>query len=439
MIVCFKIRNYRSYKDEVEFSMLADDNEINEHNTTVVKLIDGEEIKLLRFSGIFGANASGKSNVIYALEALVRMIIDSCKYSIREPIEYYDPFLLSSTSAKENIYFSLTFIHRRRMYIYEVEYNRRYFVFERLQIWNSGQYTECYHIERYGVNNQIIINPVLKKLYDFSNDVENISIPCNQLFLSHVSYLPYNELSIVHFYFKNYLTFTIHSDIDLEVNNKYAIGLLSSTTSFNTVMRRLERLINVADIGVSRIVVKKISKSSFRFPKGIPTSEKNRFIENNKWGIQFKHRNADKRLLMSSFFEPENESVGTKHLFNIGLKTLLALEKGTVLAIDEMNLAIHPMLFKYLVSMFTNPKANKKNAQLIFTTHDASIAGENFMRPDQIWFSQKNENGVSELFCAIDFEEVDFCTPIEMWYRTGRFGAIPSIESMDFIFEDDES
>lgn len=184
--------------------------------------------------------------------------------------------------------------------------------------------------------------------------------------------------------------------------------------------------------------MKKNLKSSFKFPKGIPTSEKNRFIENNKWGIQFKHCNADKRLLMSSFFEPENESVGTKHLFNIGLKTLLALEKGTVLAIDEMNLAIHPMLFKYLVSMFANPIANKKNAQLIFTTHDASIAGENFMRPDQIWFSQKNENGVSELFCAIDFEEVDFCTPIEMWYRTGRFGAIPSINSMDYIFNDDE-
>ena len=61
------------------------------------------------------------------------------------------------------------------------------------------------------------------------------------------------------------------------------------------------------------------------------------------------------------------------------------------------------------------------------------------MRPDQVWFTQKNEYGVSELFSAVEFEEVDFCTPIEMWYRTGRFGAIPSIESMDYIFEDEES
>lgn len=438
MIVNFKIKNYRSYKDEVEYSMLADDNENNEKNSTVIKLIDGEEIKILRFSGIFGANASGKSNVIYALEALVRMIMDSRKYPIRETIEYYDPFKLSSTSAKENIFFSLTFIQRRRMYVYEVEYNTKIIVNERLLLRDKGEFINCFDTEVNGWNNQIKVNPMLKKLFDFTNDLEHMYIPRNHLFLSYLPFIPLNELTHIYYYFKKYLLFTIHSDIDLEVNSKYAIDLLSTTDAYNIVMKRLRKLINISDIGVSNILVKKNLKSSFKFPKGIPTSEKNRFIENNKWGIQFKHRNADKRLLMSSFFEPENESVGTKHLFNIGLKTLLALEKGTVLAIDEMNLAIHPMLFKYLVSMFANPIANKKNAQLIFTTHDASIAGENFMRPDQIWFSQKNENGVSELFCAIDFEEVDFCTPIEMWYRTGRFGAIPSINSMDYIFNDDE-
>ena len=87
--------------------------------------------------------------------------------------------------------------------------------------------------------------------------------------------------------------------------------------------------------------------------------------------------------------------------------------------------------------MFKNPKANKNNAQLIFTTHDASIAGEEFMRADQIWFAEKKADGTSDLFSAIDFEGVSINTPFEMWYRTGRFGAVPRLSLIDEIFEDD--
>ena len=80
---------------------------------------------------------------------------------------------------------------------------------------------------------------------------------------------------------------------------------------------------------------------------------------------------------------------------------------------------------------------NKNNAQLIFTTHDASIAGEEFMRADQIWFAEKKADGTSDLFSAIDFEGVSINTPFEMWYRTGRFGAVPRLSLIDDIFEDD--
>ena len=74
---------------------------------------------------------------------------------------------------------------------------------------------------------------------------------------------------------------------------------------------------------------------------------------------------------------------------------------------------------------------------MIFTTHDASIAGEEFMRADQIWFAEKKADGTSDLFSAIDFEGVSINTPFEMWYRTGRFGAVPRLSLIDEIFEDD--
>ena len=100
----------------------------------------------------------------------------------------------------------------------------------------------------------------------------------------------------------------------------------------------------------------------------------------------------------------ELESTGTKYLFGMGARVLEVLNRGGVLACDEMNIATHPELFKLLVSLFNNSKSNSKNAQLVFTTHDASIMADGVFRADQVWFAEKNENGESELFSVQDFE-----------------------------------
>lgn len=159
-------------------------------------------------------------------------------------------------------------------------------------------------------------------------------------------------------------------------------------------------------------------------------------------GVRFEHLSFDGDKKEEKKFDMKNESVGSKRLFTVGYRVINALNRGGVIAIDEMNLALHPDVFKFLVRMFTHRAANAQHAQLIFTTHDTAIAGEGFMRSDQMWFSEKKERqGNSELFSAKDFEGVDIDTPIEAWYRVGRFGARPNLENeaiIDWIFKEEE-
>ena len=131
------------------------------------------------------------------------------------------------------------------------------------------------------------------------------------------------------------------------------------------------------------------------------------------------------------------ESAGTQVLFGVGARVLDVLERGSFLAYDEINIAMHPRIFQLLVKLFNNPVSNPNNAQLLITTHDTGLLQDNLMRADQVWFAEKKD-GVSELFSVQDFydevDEVKICPPYEEWYRAGRFGAIPHTQDIESIF-----
>ena len=99
-----------------------------------------------------------------------------------------------------------------------------------------------------------------------------------------------------------------------------------------------------------------------------------------------------------------------------------------------MNVAMHPLLFRMLVRLFHSKKTNPYNAQLLFTTHDVSIIGDNLMRADQIWLAQKGEQGQSDLYSVQDFEDVSIVLPFDEWYRSGRFGALPNFKDIEQVF-----
>ena len=127
-------------------------------------------------------------------------------------------------------------------------------------------------------------------------------------------------------------------------------------------------------------------------------------------------------------FDIDDESDGTQRLFEIAGYWLYVLEYGEVILIDELDRSLHPVLSKALIKMFNNPEINKNNAQLIFTTHDTTLLDGEIFRPDQIWFTEK-DNSMTKLYSLFDFRPREN-ESLQKGYLLGRYGAIPFINGL---------
>lgn len=114
----------------------------------------------------------------------------------------------------------------------------------------------------------------------------------------------------------------------------------------------------------------------------------------------------------------------------------LYLEEGTPLFVDEIDSGFHTYLSDFILQLFTNPRINKKNAQLIFTTHDINLLDEDKIRRDQVWFTSKNQYGESEIYSLADFNGVREDTPFAKWYIANKFGAVPEISNFEDFFNE---
>jgi len=131
------------------------------------------------------------------------------------------------------------------------------------------------------------------------------------------------------------------------------------------------------------------------------------------------------------------ESLGTQHLFLLGVKIIEALDKGYTLFVDELDASLHTYITEFIIKMFQNERINKHHAQLILTTHDINLMDEKSLRLDQIWLMQKKADGSSELYSLADFDGIDEDTNIKVWYMAKRFGGLPKIESIENLFRDE--
>lgn len=432
MIISFKIKNFKSYKDEAEFSFEALDSNFNSENVATIRLEDGEKIRLLKSAVIFGGNASGKSNTIWALYVLSNLVAHSLKNDVNTPIYGYFPYVLDLVSRRQPTQISIDFIVDFKRYRYEITFNS-IIHHESLSIIRKGEKVNIFSvfIDEDDKKRHITINEgwESEKL-----DLSNEKLLPNQLLLSALGKREANGLQNVYSFLSTIQTKIVENTIDLKFNNvEVAETILKNSES--DLFKRLSRLMQIADIGIEDVIMLKHQESEFKFPEYVPDILRQNFIEQNRWEFAMVHRipnteTGKVRLPM------DWESTGTKNLFGVGARVLDVLEKGGVLVYDEINTAIHPMLFQLIVSLFNNNKSNPNKAQLLFTTHDISIASDRNLRADQIWFAEKID-GASQLYSAQDFEDINITVPFDNWYRSGRFGALPKFGSIDYIFEGD--
>lgn len=427
MIVEFKIKNFRSYKEETTFTFEALNEDFKNENYTIVELENEERIKLLKSAAIFGANASGKSNIIWAFHALSFLVAQSRNFDARTLIPVYTPFMMDETTRNSPTEFTIDFIIQKIRYRYTIHFD--YIIrLEKLDIIEKGKEICVFKMD--GETNPEKRPLTFEEGYKSETlDMSNMQMLPNQLVLSGIGIKPDNGLLEVYKALADIQAEPVGDSINLKTNNEnVAANILKNSDS--KLFHQLKRLIHVADMGIDDIIMKEHGESEFKFPSSVPDNVKKAVIQENKWEFGMKHGN----VILGMMYE----STGTKNLFGLGARILNILDKGGILVYDEMNIAIHPALFHLLVSLFHSPISNPHHAQLLFTTHDASIAGDSMLRADQIWFAEKEKDGASQLYSAQDFEDISINLPFENWYRSGRFGALPQFGNINYIFNDEK-
>lgn len=419
-IISFKTRNFKSYKDEVEISFRALNSEFRSENYHEVEISTGERIRLLNSAVIYGANASGKSNIIWAMFALFSYIRSSREQDPDTPLRY-EPFLFSVETENAPIQMSIEFVADADIYQYTISYTKEKFIEESLfclSKQNKPLFTR---------NNDDV--SFFEELSEFNGK----SFLKNHLVLSKLGLEANPLIQSVYRALSTSQTFPVGNEISLsKINKKNAEEILKNDESI--LSKRLIGLIKTSDLGIENIKIIEHDFSNVQFPSDLDENIKQRFIHENAREIRMYHKtlDGDQRSLNISA-----ESAGTRVTFGVGARILDVLERGCFLAYDEINIAMHPRVFQLMVKLFNNPISNPQNAQLLITTHDTGLLQDNIMRADQVWFAEK-QNGVSELFSVQDFYDeedgVSISPPYEVWYRSGRFGAIPHIKDIENIF-----
>lgn len=419
-IISFKVKNFRSYKDEVEFSFKALPNNFKSDNFHEVELAEGGNIRLLNTAVLYGANASGKSNMIWALSALKSYVRNSRNFDPSRKLTF-TPYLFSNETKESPSEFTLNFVLDGIIYTYHFSFCKNVVVRESLM-----REDEIYLFNR-DDSGKVVFN---KEIFpDFKDEF----VLCNHLALSELGLKADPLIQSIYIFISDVNAFPIGNDFSLQKANESVAKEIILDDS--KLANRLKKLIHAADLEIDDISVVKHDESEFNFPDSFSEEIKERIVRENSLEIKMIHHVQGQKL---ESLPIEVESAGTNVLFGVGARVLKVLETGGFLAYDEINIALHPRVFQLIVSLFHNPKSNPHSAQLLITTHDTGLLQNDLMRADQVWFAEK-QSGVSELFSVRDFyddeEEVPICPPFEDWYRAGRFGAVPHvIEDIDMIF-----
>jgi len=265
--------------------------------------------------------------------------------------------------------------------------------------------------------------------------IEKLLLP-NQLFISKAVENNVESLLVPYRFFgKGMMVYPfLNEDHENSLTRLYSKKLAEERDS--GFSKKLNALICALDTGISSVSANEIDEGSFRFPENVPVEIKIKIKEDFKYDIKTEHPSFENgKKVGQVYFDVEEESTGTKNLLVIGGIILDSLEAGRILVVDEFEKNLHPSITRYLIALFHNPLTNPKNAQLIFATHDITQLASGEFRRDQIWFTEKNEFGATELYACSEIKGVRTENPLDKWYASGKFGATPIINDVDFLIE----
>jgi AAA15 family ATPase/GTPase len=413
MIVEFTISNFRSIKEEQTFSLYAE--KPGEHLLDNISYPGDGRIGVLRTAGIYGANASGKSNVLLAFEALRWLLTKNGSLEDGKSIRYYEPFRLAETNRNEPVRFEIEFVTRDGMrYIYKVGFTRHRIVEEHLSCYFSAKPALIFDRTKEDTWETIKLGSLYKggkRQFPFFSNNTYLSKAGNSA----------DAPELIRNVYNHFRGEVLHLGSD-------ELLLLRNPAEAGDILNKVSSLLAHVDAGVTKVTAKEneIDDSIVRLLEDAPESVRNTILRREKWSFEFAHLTDTGAM---ELFDLSDESDGTQRLFHLAPIIIDALTTGGVLVLDELDNSMHPFMAELIIRLFNDPEANRGKAQLIFSTHNIGLMSSEHFRRDQIWLTEK-VNGATRLYSLDDFDKkkVKPESPFNRWYLEGRFGAVPKID-----------
>ena len=425
MLLQFNFKNFKSFRDETTLDLTAA--QVSEHGDHVIAI--GSE-RVLPVASIFGANASGKSNVQEALRYMMTYVVFSFGYGgnsdgkDRQTRRISAPtFLLDSRSREAASSFEVYFIdsveHGAKIFNYGFTQDRNGIREEWLNYKAKsarGKFKRVF----YRNNEELDLSGIAQK----SRENIKVSLEKEALIVSLGAKLKIPKLKFV----RDWVLNMEFADFGRPVENYFlSTQLPPKFTSDASVRRKVVDYLAAFDPSIIDFKVETIEKDPEKGPSNVK--------------INALHKMADSDDV--AYIPLKLESAGTLKMFALYPLLQDVLLSGSVLFVDELNARLHPLLVRLFVVTFLNPEINKNHAQLIFTTHDSWQLNNNMLRRDEVWFTEKGQDGVSSLYSLADFVDCDGSKirkdeNYEKNYLLGKYGAIPTLKYLEMFKENED-
>ena len=421
MIIEFSVKNFRSVKDLQTISFVSS----GLKSPKDYAFIDTDNIskigknKIFKTAGIYGANASGKSNILKAFDYFIKAIVNEPS-SLSNMENLCDPFLYQDDCENLESFFQIVLLVNKEKFRYgftvkknpkpkpddtSVAYSSEIITNEWLFGKREKNFGELFLRTERKIKNNLPIQQIIPPIpYEHS------------LFISHVdAYDNDNVCQSIRGYLRGMVTTNINSDnhekfrwlsvnyISNKVKEEHKEDLLRFFSTFN---------LNYNDIALEK------------------EPELNKIYPQNKVTFLKENTHSKKNTERISLNLDKNESAGTQKLFDIAGLFLRAfrLKAPAFIVLDEIDSNFHPALLIKLVKLFNTPSINKSNSQLLFTSHDTNLMSPSIMRRDQFYFAEKKEDESTRLYSLADLKGIRNDADFAKQYLAGYYGALPILE-----------
>lgn len=415
MLVEFNTTNFRSFCSTQNLSLAKGKGSELQNNSFEVAGIKG--LDLLRSVAIYGANASGKSNLLKSIRTMKQVVTVTSQRGSKLPLV---PFKLDSDSANQPTEFEIVFVVDGVRYQYGFSATEDKIFEEWLFAYPKGRAQKWF--ERHWDSETNQYQWQFSSSFTGTKQVWQNATRDNSLFLSTAVQLNSHQLKPVFDWFKNTLRFSSIGGFDPDY---------SASLCLQNKKEDILKFLHAADLNINDIRVEAEDFTPAALPTDMPELLREIIINDMKnkkmLNIQTVHMDNQGNHIE---FDLEEESDGTQKFFAFAGPWIDVLTNGYILFVDELHDNLHPKLVQFLVELFHNKETNPKNAQLIFTTHETSILNQDIFRRDQIWFCERNKEQESVVYPLSDFSPKKGRENLEAAYLSGRYGALPFIRSL---------